>query len=276
MKRSIKILIALVILASVFTLIATGMTSCRVINSIDPNKHLNLDGYELVMCDDFDGDSLDLSIWEYRLSGARRSGYNHPDQISVKDGNLVLTAEYKNGEYGEGWYAGMIRLKEEYTYGYFEIRCIPNPKDCFWSAFWLQSKNAYIHEASCGGVYGAEIDIFETYKNHTFKTKNFITSSIHCNGSDDDVANIDSKRIVKTYVPRIRSEYHTFGLLWTESEYIFYVDGVETGRSSFASGVSTTPEEVIVSLEIPDEITWKKSQTTQFIVDYVKIYRQKP
>ena len=134
------------------------------------------------------------------------------------------------------------QLRYGYTYGYYEIRCIPNNSECFWSAFWLQSPDSYIHGVSQGGVYGAEVDIFETYKNHSLKTKSFITSTIYCNGSDDDPENIDSKRIVKTYVPNIRDEYTIFGLLWTEEEYIFYINGIETGRTSFASGTSRVPE----------------------------------
>ena len=75
----------------------------------------------------------------------------------------------------------------------------------------------------------------------------------------------------------IYDAYNTYGVEWTEDEYIFYINGVESARTSFGSGVSEVPEEVIVSLEIPDEFpdTLTQDFTTQYIVDYVKIY-QKP
>ena len=234
---------------------------------------LNLDGYELVFFDDFKGDELNLDLWEYRKNGSRRSGYNHPDQVRVENGNLIFTGEHTTNEYGEGWYAGMIALKEMYTYGYFEIRCQPNKSEDFWSAFWLTCEGVYLHDISQGGIYGAEVDVFETFKNPGIRNQNMITSCIHCNGSDNDPDNIDSLRVTKTYIPRLREKYTTFGLLWTEEEYIFYVNGKETARSSFGKGTSTVPLQVILSLEIPDEFNLDKSTVTEYLVDYVKIYQ---
>ena len=73
-------------------------------------------------------------------------------------------------------------------------------------------------------------------------------------------------------------EYNTYGLEWTEDEYIFYVNGVETVRSTFGNGVSQVEEDVIVSLEIPDpdELAGldKETYKTEFVVDYVKIYQK--
>lgn len=250
------------------------LSSCANYSLVFPSEaDLDLTGFELVFYDDFEGDSLDFSIWESRLEGQRRGGFNHSDQIAVADGNLVLTAEYKESEYGVGWHTAMIQLRKLYTYGYYEIRCLPNSGESFWSAFWLQSENSYKHELSQGGIGGAEIDIFETYKSHSLTTKDFITSSIHCNGFDSDVENIDSERVAKVYVPNLRSEYTTYGLMWTESEYIFYVNGRETARTSFAAGTSRALENVIVSLEVAQEIDRDTAETETFLVDYVKIYQ---
>ena len=256
-------------------LILTSLLSfCGCGNGISSSKtDLNLDGYELVFFDDFNGNSLDLDMWEYRKTGIRRGGINHPDQVRVEDGNLIFTAQFAQEEYGENWYSGMIRTKQEFVYGYYEIRCIPNKSECFWSAFWLTHADCYDHYLSQGGIYGAEIDIFESYKIHTLTTKNYVTSSIHCNGSDTDIENIDSLRVAKTYVSNLRSDYNTFGLLWTEDEYIFYINRKEVGRTSFGNGTSSVPECVIVSLEIPDEITLSLDTTTEYIVNYVKIYQ---
>ena len=194
--------------------------------------------------------------------------------MRVENGNLIMTAEYASKEYGDGWYSGMIRTVDEFKYGYYEIRCIPNYSECFWSAFWMTIDGCYDHYISQGGLYAAEIDIFETYKIHTLSTKNYITSSIHCNGSDEDIENIDSHRVVKAYVPNLRDgRYTTFGLLWTEKEYVFYVNGKETGRTSFGLGTSMVPEYVVVSLEIPNEISLSRDTTTEYIVDYVRIYQ---
>ena len=276
MKALIKRTTAFIILLATLGTVALSLSSCVSLEALVPN-HMkpNLEGYELVFYDEFEGDSLDLSAWEYRGSGTRRGGFNHPDQVCVRDGNLVMTAEYTVSEYGEGWHTGMIRTIESYTQGYFEIRCLPNTGEDFWSAFWLTTIGVYDHDLSQGGIGGAELDIFETYKNYSLTTEHFATSSVHCNGSDDVFEEIDSLRVSKTFVPNLRSEYHTFSMMWNEEEYIFYIDGIETGRTSFGKGVSQVPEYVIVSLEINDEITVNRESTTEFLVDYVKIYQLK-
>ena len=75
----------------------------------------------------------------------------------------------------------------------------------------------------------------------------------------------------------IYDEYNTYGLKWTEEEYIFYINGVETTRSTFGDGVSQVEEQVRVSLCIPTaeklEKLDKETYNNSFIVDYVKIYQ---
>lgn len=242
-------------------------------------EEVNLDGYTLVFEDNFDGSELDTDIWEYRANGARRGGFNAPSQVEVRDGNLIITAEYlTDGTYGEGWYAGMIKLKEQYTKGYFEMRCICNKGKGFWSAYWLQSSNSYTASMSKGGVGGAEIDIFESANNENSLVNDAVTHAIHCAGVDGAQEGFQSMSLGAFYGKNVYEEYNTYALEWNDDEYIFYINGVETRRSSFGNGVSEVPEEVIVSLEIPtveelDKLD-KDTYVSEFIVDYVRIYQK--
>ena len=238
---------------------------------------LDLDGYTLAFEDEFDGDALDETAWYYRASGLRRCGCNAPSQVRVEDGKLILKAEYRTeGEYGEGWYSGMIGTRQKYTNGYFEITCRCSSGKGFWSAFWMQSDHSYEPELSQGGVGGAEIDIFEAQEASRLPglLANSVTSTVYCNGTDVLDDRIDRKRVGKFFVKDLYTEFHTFGCLWTESEYVFYIDGVESGRTSFGKGVSTASEEVIVSLEIPEEIKLSTDFTTEFVVDSVRIWNK--
>ena len=99
---------------------------------------------------------------------------------------------------------------------------------------------------------------------------------MHCNGGDDDAENIDSRNLGKFKGKNIHEEYNTYGLEWTDSEYIFYVNGVETRRTSFSKGVSQVEETVRVSMCTPpvDEITLPHDFRTEFKVDYVRIYQK--
>lgn len=261
-------------IVSSFLIIAELFGSLLFDTPVKPyGQELDLTGYEIVFEDEFNGDALDADKWEARGNGPRRYGYNASSQIEVKDGSMLIKGEYlEDGQYGAGWYVGAVHLKERYVRGYYEIRCKCNAGKEFWSAFWLQHGNAYVHDKSQGGVHGAEIDIFESLTMNK-KEKNGVSTTIHCNGWDDDVEHIDSRLLGKFKGNNITEEYNTYGLKWTEDEYIFYINGVETCRSSFGNGVSTEPEEVIVSLEIPDLVTYEHDFATQMQVDYVKIYQ---
>lgn len=230
------------------------------------------------MYDEFEGTELNTDIWNYRANGPRRNAYNAASQVTVKDGKMTITGEYlKDGEYGEGWYAGMVSLKEKYTRGYFEIRCICNKDTAFWSAFWLQADHPYEAEYSKGGIGGAEIDIFEAMS-HDSLTPNAVTSAIHCAGVDGKQEGYQSANLGTFKANNIYEQFNTYGLEWTEDEYSFYINGVESCRSSFGNGVSEVPEEVIVSLETPGEDKLEKfdkeTYKTGYIVDYVKIYQK--
>ncbi len=244
-------------------------------------EELDLTGYELIMSDDFDGEDIDTDTWYFRSLGSGNSGcgFNCESQAKLRDGNLILTAEYldaEKGKYGEGWYSAVLALNQWYCKGYFEIRCICNKGEGFWSTFWLQSSHSYDLQSN-GGIGGAEIDILEnsTFRSPFKKFKNCITQTVYCNGYDDD-ENIDKCQI-RVAGDDIYNRYNTYGVKWTDDEYIFYVNGRETLRTSFGKGVSEVLENLIVGLEIPNElpknIAANKDYKTQMIVDYVKVYQ---
>lgn len=266
-----KVVAAIVAIAEIFSLVLFDTpTTPR-------GPELDLTGYEVVFEDNFDGDSLNTDVWEYRGSGPRRGGFNAASQVKVENGNMIIRGDYQtDGTYGEGWYTGMVKLKERYCKGYFEIRCICNPGEGFWSAFWIQADSPYTASVSKGGVGGAEIDIFESMSWEKTLNRNSVSQTIHCAGVDGVQEGFQSRMLGTFYGNNIYEEYNTYGLMWTDTEYIFYINGVETARSSFGNGVSEVAEDVIVSLEIPDIEKLEKIEkdfSTEYVVDYVKIYQ---
>jgi beta-glucanase (GH16 family) len=242
-------------------------------------QELDLSSYTLVFEDEFEGDALNTDVWKIRSNGPRRGGFNSDSQIEVADGNLVITGEYlEDGTYGEGWYAGMVSLRERYCKGYFEIRCKVNKGSGFWSAYWIQAEHPYEAEYSKGGVGGCEIDIFESMSYDSLIGKDSVSQTVHCAGVDGVQEGYQSNNLGAFYGKNIYDEYNTYGLEWNDEEYIFYINGVETRRTSFGNGVSEVPEEVIVSLEIPNAEEFegldKETYKTEYIIDYVKIYQK--
>lgn len=249
----------------------------------DANK-IDMSKFELVFEEEFDGDTLDETIWNY-CNGVRKGGYWDEAQTTLRDGSLVIKTEYlENGKYGAGYYSDRIDTKTKYTqtYGYYECRCILPAAQGMWSAFWLTNED--VSKDGTPGTKGTEIDVFESpfyYRTLKGKDNSMITSNLHWGGYglQTKYRNVTISKAVNPY-----TEYNTYGLEWNENEYIYYVNGVETGRSS-AGGVSKAPEFLILSCEV-DGVDgepykgWSGVITdntdelpAEFTVDYVRAYQ---
>lgn len=275
--------------------------------AIPKGQDLNLDSrFELVWSDEFEGDELDETKWIYNWwERERKGGYWHEDMVDVKDGNLVITTAYfENGlptpdayknyfasrpndkDYGPGWYTGVVetRGKFEQCYGYFECRAILPKSTGMWSAFWMM--NDGVHKVDGSGKDGTEVDIFESmyYKDVSWGAGDAVVSGIHYDGYGEGH---QGDSIGKWFANNPYEEYNTYGLEWNENEYIFYINGVETGRLS-TGGVSQNPEYLLLSCEVAGangvadadrhgtgKISMKPGDTAEFIVDYVRVYQYK-
>lgn len=256
---------------------------------------ISFDDFSLVWSDEFDGTALDSSKWTgFRCSSdksvTRQGGWWHTDFASVKDGNLNIAAKYyRNGYKGgkAGWYScGLCTTGLfEQTYGYFEARCILPKGTGMWSAFWMLPQDIS-HTIGNGGTDGAELDIFES-PNYHYKLSdnvNVVTSNIHFDGYGKEE---QSKCVATPFIEANDpyEEFNTYGVEWNEKEYIFYINGMETGRTDFG-GTSRVPEYLILSTEIGGKngvpgTNWagepisSDAQPTDFIIDYVRVYQYK-
>lgn len=286
---------ALKVIMSVIIALASLFTSLFFNTTIPYKTGLDMSKYKLTWSDEFDGDSLDFSIWDGHFFNRgqtiiRRGGYWNTDLCSVRDGNLHIATEYYpdglNGNRKPGWYTAGIDTSRsfEQKYGYLECRCILPKGYGQWAAFWTFCSGVGLTDHD--GEKGAEIDIFESpfYGDKTKIERNKVESNIHINGYGEYHR---SDAVSRVFVPANNpyKEFNTYGLEWNEEEYIFYINGVETGRTKF--GVSQVPEWLILSVEIagndgtPDEnfhghsINAEDNEITDFIVDYVRVYSLK-
>lgn len=250
--------------------------------------------FELTWADEFDGDKLDRRYWDtHDWLYMRKGGYWDPSMVRVENGNLIISTEYKPEGVSEernkpGYYTGIVETRDKFEqcYGYFEIRCILPAACGMWSAFWMMNEGVFNIDGY--GDDGTEVDIFESmaYKDHWWKAGDAVVSGIHYDGYGEEEKG-DS--IGYYYAVNPYEEYNTYGLEWTPEEYIFYINGVETGRTS-KGGVSDNPEYLLVSCEVAGENgiadadrhgTGKITKTpeenwpAEFIVDYVRVYQHK-
>ncbi len=243
---------------------------------------------EPTFCDNFDGE-LDRSVWSghYQYgtqTEARKGSYWNQYLAYTEDGNLIIPVVYLEdgmGGKGAGWYTAGIDTDGDspngfsQKYGYFECRCILPEGADIWSAFWLMNESVY--EENGTGTDGTEIDVFESDQYENF-LRNAVSSNLHYDGYGDAHQKLGARVFLTGNNPY--EEFNTYGLEWNENEYVFYINGRETFRTSYG-GVSQNEEYIILSVEMrgengtPSQRENAPAEGAEFIVDYVKVYQYK-
>ncbi len=287
---SIKTFLALaLVVGQMFTVLAFDL-------GMKPRgQKVDMSQFELVWSDEFSGTEVDTNIWggHYVWGNAeiRNGGFWHSSMASVNGGNLTIKTEYLPegaGGKGPGYYSyGMdTRGRYEQCYGYFEVRCKMPAAQGLWAAFWMLNDDTFIEDGT--GMDGTEVDVFEStfYKDKWYGQGNNIVSGIVFDGYKEASQGMTIGKY-RVGGGDIYDEFHTYGVEWNENIYIFYVDGVETGRTSFG-GVSRNAEWLILSVEVSGRdgiasgdnhgtgvISKTKTWPANFVVDYVRAYQYK-
>jgi beta-glucanase (GH16 family) len=247
----------------------------------------------LIFFDDFNGTSLDTKNWNICYEADRQGGSTwKDDMVSVSGGYLrlkfkrdvVLGAEKSNDStIANNWIrAGAIRTRAkdwssilfENSYGYYEARIKFPVVAGTWGAFWLMSPTQTY--PTNNGKNGTEIDIVETIGNYEGKYQ----AALHWDGYEANHKYVTSS---STPVDIYDGEFHIFALEWTPTEYVFYVDSKEFWRVS--GGVSfnnlvISDKNNYIKLTV-EAASWAGTLPAGFtedemLVDYVKVYKQKP
>ena len=206
--------------------------------------------YKMTFHDEFDGTELDTTKWGYQygcFDPAQRSQAQYtdsPDNVSVRDGYLNLTARYspmktkwdgtqiprtcKHGSvtYDAPFTSGMITTKTKDgkvlyaapgTGFYAEARIkLPSARPS-WSAFWgTGTKGAY--------PANGEIDVFES-KGYD---PTHLMSNVHTPRIGEPTKTTQHQGMMKGDTASSQSEFHTYGVRKTSDAIEFYFDGTLT------------------------------------------------
>lgn len=212
-------------------------------------------GYKMTWHDEFDGNKLDTTKWGYQYGcfdpGQRSQAQytDSPDNVSVRDGYLNLTARYsptktkwdgtqiprtcKDGStvYDAPFTSGMITTKTKDgqvlyaapgTGFYAEARIkLPTARSS-WSSFWGTGTDEKL-----GGWPGnGEIDVFES-KGYD---PSFLMSNIHTPRVGNPKKTQQHQGMMHGDTVTSQSEFHTYGVLKTADAIEFYFDGQMTHR----------------------------------------------
>jgi beta-glucanase (GH16 family) len=166
----------------------------------------------------------------------------------------VIPRSIRPQYYDFPYVAGMISTERSHaqTYGYWEARArLTNTSKGHHWAMWLVPED---------GSWPPEIDMVEV----TGKDPKTFYLNAHGTGKDELV----------WFSPDNPSGWHTFGFLWTQSDLVWYVDGVERKR---IDNYINKPMYWLISPEIGNSWAGPTDNSTvwpmEAEVDYVRVYK---
>jgi beta-glucanase (GH16 family) len=228
----------------------------------------------LIFEDHFDGTTLNESSWNYELGdGCPNCGWGNNERqlytkenVSVRDGNLVITATKDSTLY----HSGRITTanKVEFQFGTVEVRAKLSLGQGLWPAIWMLGYDI----KSIGWPACGEIDIME----YVGKNPHEIHTTLH---TPDSHGNSVNTKV--TTLEKIEDGFHVYKCNWTNEKIEFFID--DNLVYTFSPDIKDEktwpfdkPFYVLLNLaiggnfggpEVDDSIFPK-----EFLIDYVKIY----
>jgi beta-glucanase (GH16 family) len=208
-------------------------------------------------CVDKSSRTIDTDGSQYVLVDA---AYNNVNPFRQSNGQLAIEVA-KNARpddpktAGRAYTAGMLTSEPSFAqrYGYFEIKMrLPAGKG-YWPAFWMLPADHAVP---------FEIDIMENHGKDP--------GTIYCTAHWGD----GTYTLFPVQLDSVQNE-HTYGVLWSREELVWYVDDVEVART--ANRDLHSPMYVIAGMGVGGNWGGNPDANTKFpaemLVDYVKVYR---
>jgi len=233
----------------------------------------------LIFADEFDVDGIpDQSKWSLCPKGTSdwcNQMSESYGQAYIKDGNLVLVGEIKDGKY----LAGGIQSKDKFSFSFGRVECrarITRHPDGAFPAIWMMPQTSlYQGWPDCG-----EIDIMEHVRQEPV-----IHQTIHTNYRN----NLGHSEGTTAQTPCNYEDYVVYAVDWTPEKLTFYVDGKET----FSYSDMKLPDEarvmqwpygegssyyLILNMGLGDEGTWagpvdQANMPAVMEIDWIRVYR---
>ncbi len=202
----------------------------KKIKSEDLSNPVYVRTWKQIWSDEFNGNKVNEKVWNYDIGdggwGNRELQYYRPENNIVKDGKLIIKNEFQYDEDAEqcvpdSYYSGRMNTKGkfDFKYGKLEFRVKQAKGVGTWTAGWALGKNKVW--PNCG-----EIDVFETTSS---RLKQTIPQSLHCK-KFNGMAGSSANKHFDTTVTTATSAYHTYGVIWTDYDITFTIDGQATGN----------------------------------------------
>lgn len=237
-----------------------------------------------VFSDEFNGKALDRNKWTTcfwwddhgctNLAGQEMSWYL-PENVEVDRGFLHLIARQKTVRgYKDMLFpytSGMVTTGRDFAdrakpsrfdinYGYIEIRAkLPTGRG-LWPAIWLlPSTQEPLPEIDIMEMLGHAPSVLQMHLHYRDGDGKQLAPGYAANTSD------------------LSTFWHVYGLKWTESELVWYLDGAEMWRRDDFASIPHKPMYLLINLAVGGKWPGKPSRETKFpaemLVDYVRVWK---
>ncbi|MCQ2416815.1 MAG: family 16 glycosylhydrolase [Oscillospiraceae bacterium] len=246
------------------------------------------DGYTLLWNDEFDGDALDESIWNYEphepgwTNEELQEYTTSTDNVFLRDGNLVIKAVKSEKDGSDYYTSGKVTAqnKKDFTYGKVVARAKVPAGQGLWPAIWMmpQDESYYGQWPKCG-----EIDIMEVLGSRLSTAY----GTLHYGEP-----HAEQQGVYELEGETFADDFHEYSVEWEPGEMRWYIDGnlYHTVNDWFSAveGEDDKPypapfdQPFFVQMNLAVGGTWpgNPDETTdfdnaEFEIDYVRVF-QKP
>ena len=244
---------------------------------------LNLTGFELMFRDEFNDDSIDEEKWDTSLFSADTVIFDQlqyyvdaldpeetlPSPFSFDGDNLIISAtstlEDQRADANEQPYlSGILTTKDRFNfrYGYIEARIDFPEGRGIWPALWMLAANS---DGLQPEVYIVEYN--GDKPDSAFHNYNYV----------DVDGNLRSPGQQEVQSIGLSDGFQTFGLRWSPSELLFYVNGQPSWR---VIGENLPNEDMFLILNLAIGGVWPGApdgttpDPATLQVDYIRVYQQ--
>ncbi|MEZ4802976.1 MAG: glycoside hydrolase family 16 protein [Gelidibacter sp.] len=235
---------------------------------------LSTNAQKLIFEEQFDGNALNESIWNYELGdGCPNCGWGNNERqlytkenLEVNNGHLIITATKDADKY----HSARITTKNkfEFQYGTIEVKAKLPTGQGIWPAIWMLGSNI----SEVGWPKSGEVDIME----YVGRTPHEIHTTLH---TQDSYGKSVNTKI--TTVETIEEGFHLYKANWTKDAIQFFIDDAMV--YTFSPELKDEniwpfdqPFYVILNMAIGGNFGGPDVNDAifpqQFIVDYVKVY----
>jgi beta-glucanase (GH16 family) len=252
----------------------TAILSFYVVSAIPQEAHAQ--NRHLVWSDEFNGSSLDQSIWSFRLgpfNDTAQYSTDRPANTKVVDGKLQLIALRESYD-GFDYTASVITTQRAvyWQYGRIEASIKLPSSNGFVPAFWLQPEDERYGWWPASG----EIDVME----HPTNQRDQIYGTVHT--AEYNSLTGSGHRGDAITIPDAESAFHLYAVEWTPDKIDFFVDDTKYFTFNNEKNGSRTwpfdqPFYIILNMAVGGGWVGDPTSSTIFPaimeVDYVRVYQ---